>query len=404
MALLNNDLTILLKPKVPIQTHSFSDGCREKLDKIIAQLNNLNNVYILNPKDWSYVKVIGISDIVVTQGMTSSSTIAIISGVEGLYFDQVHYNHPFSKIFKDKLVFDDPDKLIEMTHKIILGEVSPLKDIPYYLLREYDECPDDRSIELLQEFLINGYINQRKVGIIIQARMGSTRLPGKIMLTVQNKPVLEHIIDRLKGCKNVHEIIIATTIDARDDLIVSLAKSNNLKYFRGSEEDVLSRYYYAAKENNLDVIIRITSDCPFVDADIIDSMVATFLKDPSVDYLSNTIKRTFPRGLDVEIMNFSSLKKAFNFAKENCQREHVTPYIYQNEEKFKIKQFIGNGDDSKYRLTLDTQEDFELIREIYDGIYPVNNYFTLNDVLRFLKQHDHLTMLNSHIVQKGLAI
>ena len=171
-----------------------------------------------------------------------------------------------------------------------------------------------------------------KIGAIIQARMGSTRLSGKVMKELEGKTVLEHVIERVKQSKMIEEIIIATTVHGRDDVIESEALRCGVKAFRGSEDDVLSRYYYAAKENEIDVIVRITSDCPLIDWKIIDKVISKFMEN-EYDIVTNAglelEQRTFPRGLDLEVFSFSVLSNAFNNATEKYQREHVSPYIYE---------------------------------------------------------------------------
>jgi len=394
--------TIIIKPKQIERYHGLPEKQKTEFLKIKSQLANLPNVHITKSDQWSFIEYIGISDIVVTQGMTSSATIAIICGIEGLYFDQAQYDHPFSRLFKDKLVFNDPDKLITMIGRIVSGAESPMKDIPEKLLREFDEYPDDRGIDIFRDLLSNRMTTNKRIGIIVQARMGSTRLPGKVMLPVEDKPVLQHIIERLKECKFAAEIIIATTNKERDDIIVDLAKANGVKYFRGSEEDVLSRYYFAAKENDLDVVVRITSDCPFVDPSIIDAMIREFLNDQSYDYLSNCQPRTFPRGLDVEIFTFKALETNFAKAKESFEKEHVTPYFYQHPGQFVLKSYNSPIDYSDYRLTLDTDEDYLLVKEIYRMIYPLNNHFRSKEIIDLLEQNRDLSLINAHIKQKEL--
>lgn len=242
-----------------------------------------------------------------------------------------------------------------------------------------------------------------KVGAIIQARMGSTRLSGKVMMKIGEKTVLEHVIERVSQSKTIDEIIIATTISKRDDVIIEEALRLGVKVYRGSEEDVLSRYYYAAKENAIDVIIRITSDCPLIDPHIIDEIVSSYAKN-DYDIVSNAgsdlSQRTFPRGLDIEVFSFVWLKKAFHDANKQYQREHVTPYIYESSEnKFFYKNEI---DYSKHRWTLDTKEDFELISVIYDRLYKGKHDFYFMDIVDLLEKEPKLFDINAHIEQKKL--
>ncbi|WP_427338101.1 cytidylyltransferase domain-containing protein [Caloranaerobacter sp. DY30410] len=241
----------------------------------------------------------------------------------------------------------------------------------------------------------------RKVVAIIQARMGSTRLPGKVMKDLFGKTVLAHVVERVKQSKEVDEIVIATTTLEKDNVIVKEAEKCGVKYFRGSEDDVLSRYYYAAKENNADIVVRITSDCPLIDPIIIDSIVK-FYKENDYDIVTNAgidlSQRTFPRGLDTEVFSFKVLEEAFNNAKENYQREHVTPYIYENSNK--IHYYKNDVNYSEYRWTLDTEEDFKLIKEIYRYLYKEKHNFYMEDILKLFKEKPELKKINIHIEQK----
>ncbi|PIU55548.1 MAG: acylneuraminate cytidylyltransferase [Deltaproteobacteria bacterium CG07_land_8_20_14_0_80_38_7] len=209
-----------------------------------------------------------------------------------------------------------------------------------------------------------------KIGAIIQARMTSTRLPGKVLMDIEGKPMLWHVVNRLKFSEKLDDIILAIPNTKKNNILEKFAKDNKVKYFRGSEEDVLSRYYKTAKKFKCDLIVRITSDCPLIDPQIVDLVIEKHLK-LNADYTSNTLKRTFPRGLGVEVFNFKVLKKAQKEAKEDYQREHVTPYIYKNPEIFKI-QNIKAERRLRYleiRLTVDTKKDLRLIREIYKRLY-----------------------------------
>lgn len=245
-----------------------------------------------------------------------------------------------------------------------------------------------------------------KVVCLVQARVGSTRLPGKILKEICGKTILHHEIDRLKKCKEIDEIVIATTDKEDDDKIVNEAKKLSVKYFRGSENDVLSRFYYSAKENNADIIVRVTSDCPCIDFEILDKMLIYFkdkYKEKQVDYLSNTIKRTYPRGYDIEIFTFSALEKSYINAEKEYEREHVTPYIYDKTNNFLKLSFENKEDYSKYRVTLDTIEDFIVIKNIFENLYYKNPYFKLNDVVQYLNNNLHIVDINKHIEQKKLG-
>lgn len=247
-----------------------------------------------------------------------------------------------------------------------------------------------------------------KIDVIIQARMTSTRLPGKVLMELQHKTMLEHIVNRLRLSHYINDIIIATTNNKEDEPIVKLAKKNNFKYYQGSEENVLERYYYAAQKYGSEIIIRITSDCPLVDYEIVDKMLVIFMEkynENNVDFLSNTdvVEATFPRGLDVEIFTFKALKKAFLEAEKDYQKEHVTPYIYENPDKFKLNGYINEFNYSVYRLTVDTIEDFNLVKFIYDKCYVENKYFNLKDVIKLLKCYPEIININKHVKQKELG-
>lgn len=243
-----------------------------------------------------------------------------------------------------------------------------------------------------------------KVVCIIQARLGSTRLPGKVLKKICNKTVLEHDINRLKLVNNINEIVIATTTEEQDQKIVDEAKRLDVKYFRGSENDVLSRYYFAAKENNADIVIRVTSDCPCLDYGILEDMINLYLDGIcNIDYMSNTIVRTYPRGYDIEIFSFNALERAFKNADKDYEREHVTPYLYNLSNNFKIFSYEGLKNYSNYRVTLDTKEDFEVIKFIYDNLFEKKRYFLLDDVIEFLEKNPEIVEINKEIEQKGFG-
>lgn len=243
-----------------------------------------------------------------------------------------------------------------------------------------------------------------KVVCIIQARMGSTRLPGKVMLDLCGKTVLGHVIERVKRVKNIDEIVIATTTKEDDAIISEEALKYDVKVFRGSEEDVLSRYYYAAKENKSDIVVRITSDCPLIDPEITDKIIDYYLiNENSYDYVSNTLERTFPRGLDTEVFNFKALENAFNEATLQRDREHVTPYIWNNPNRFSLGNYKNDVNYSHLRWTLDTEEDFHLIRKIYECIYPFKmDDFVMKDILLLYEKDKNLLYINNMIKQKEI--
>lgn len=245
-----------------------------------------------------------------------------------------------------------------------------------------------------------------KTAAIIQARFGSTRLPGKIFKDLCGKPVLRHVVNRLSHSELLDKIIVATTTLPEDDIVEKFCVENNILFSRGSSEDVLSRYYEAAKKFEADIIIRITSDCPVIDPQILDNMIEEFItinKTEQLDYMSNSIRRTFPRGLDVEIFTFDVLEKIFNEANQTYEREHVTPYIYQHPGIFRIKNFAGEKDYSFHRWTVDTPEDYELIKKIYEALYDPKKIFLFEDILKLFDREPGLIGINQNIKQKKLG-
>ena len=243
-----------------------------------------------------------------------------------------------------------------------------------------------------------------RVGIIVQARMTSTRLPGKVLMSVMGKPLLEYQVERLQRVRRADDIIIATTTNDTDQPIVDLSESLGIKSFRGLEEDVLSRYFGAAQESGLDVVVRITSDCPLIDPSVVDDVIAAYLDNvENCDYVSNCLNRTFPRGMDTEVFSFKLLKKVHFEARQPHEREHVTPYIYQNPQRFRLSNLAFISDESRHRWTVDTPEDYELIRRILEMLYPKNQAFGLKDVLAVMDVHPDWFELNARIEQKKLT-
>lgn len=245
-----------------------------------------------------------------------------------------------------------------------------------------------------------------KIGIIIQARCSSTRLPKKILLKLPyggRCTVLEQVIARCKLSKIADKIIIATTTDKDDDKIVTIAKKNKVSFFRGSKDDVLSRYYGAAKENKIDVVVRITSDCPFVDYKIIDDLIKLFIKQ-NADYASNTLKRTFPHGLDAEVFTFKALEKAYFKSQKNYEREHVTPYIYNNSDQFKLSCLKAKPPYNRpdIRITVDTKDDYVLTCAVYDYLYKHKKYFGVHEIINLFSKKPWLHLLNKRVLQKKI--
>jgi len=221
------------------------------------------------------------------------------------------------------------------------------------------------------------------MGIIVQARMGSTRLPGKVLKTVLGKSLLRFLLERLQRVKLADHIVVATTEGLADVAILKECESLGINTFQGSERDVLSRYFKTAKLYSFDPIIRITADCPLMDPEIVDLAIRTFRERGGADYVSNCHPRSYPKGMDVEIFTYASLVLANDHAKELYEREHVTPFIHKHSLK---KNFEYKRDVSALNLSVDTQEDFDRVREIIEALYPSNPDFSLEDILAFMQK------------------
>lgn len=236
------------------------------------------------------------------------------------------------------------------------------------------------------------------VTVIIQARTGSTRLPGKVLKKVLGKTILELMVERVKRAKTIDKIVIATTDRPADKKIADLARKLGLDFYRGSENDLLDRYYQTAKKFNADFIVRLSSDCPLIDHEVIDKVAGFYLKNKkNCDYVSNTYPATYPDGMDTEVFSFKALKEAWQKADLPSEREHLTQYIRNHPEKFKKRNVRNAKDLHRLRLTLDNPEDFILIKKIFTALYAKNKYFGLGDILDFLEKNPKLALINSHL-------
>lgn len=229
---------------------------------------------------------------------------------------------------------------------------------------------------------------------ILQARCSSSRLPQKVLKDILGKPMLLHQIDRINKSKLIDKLVVATSNDISDDIMEKRLTGSNIDVFRGSLDDVLDRYYQCALKYNPDYIVRITGDCPLIDWNIIDMVVKKHINEGN-DYTSNALEPTYPDGLDVEVMNFTVLKKAWVNAKLPSEREHVTPYIYKNRNLFKIGCFKNIENLSELRWTVDELEDFKFVKTIYELLYNDNKYFTIDDILKVLKENPEVGQINS---------
>jgi spore coat polysaccharide biosynthesis protein SpsF len=235
---------------------------------------------------------------------------------------------------------------------------------------------------------------------IIQARTGSTRLPGKVLKDIEGKPMLVRVIERVQRARLPHSVVVATSTKPADDAIAGICHENHVLVFRGNELDVLDRYYQAASQYNADVIVRITSDCPLIDPEILDRVVKTFLE-KRPDYATNSLVRTYPRGLDVEVVAITALEMAWREAREPYQRVHVMPYFYQNPERFCCLNVAADRDYSNYRWTVDTSADLEFVRAVYSCMVNAGSFGWV-DVIALLNREPELADINREVLQKSL--
>ena len=239
-----------------------------------------------------------------------------------------------------------------------------------------------------------------RIVAIIQARMGSTRLPGKVLKDLGGETVLARVIARVRRASEIEEVVIATTRQPDDDRIVDECRRLAVRVYRGETSDVLDRYYHAAEEVRAEAIVRITSDCPLIEPEITDATVRAFLE-RRPDYASNVLQRTYPRGLDTEIMTRDALVRSWRQAKEAYQREHVTPYIYENADQFTLHSVQGETDYSGHRWTLDEAEDMTFLRAVYERLEG-DRCFSWREVLALLEREPGLIEVNRHVSQKAL--
>lgn len=239
-----------------------------------------------------------------------------------------------------------------------------------------------------------------KVTAIVQARMTSTRLPGKVLQDLEGETVLARGLNRLRCARLIDEVLVATTDRAADDPIVAECRKYAVAVARGDQNDVLDRYFRAAQLAKAEVVVRITSDCPLIDPEVTDQTIAAFLE-ASPDYASNALTRTYPRGLDTEVMSSAALARAWQSAQKPYEREHVTPYIYEHPAEFKVLSVTGDADHSSHRWTVDTPEDLEFVRAVYARLKD-GPTFSWRDVLALLEREPELADLNRSVVQKAL--
>jgi len=234
-------------------------------------------------------------------------------------------------------------------------------------------------------------------GIIIQARMSSTRLSGKAMKKLGDREILWHVVNRCQQSKLANHVIVATSTDKSDNVIYNFCKNNNIDVYRGDLNDVLGRYYQAAKKFNLDTIVRVTGDCPLIDPDIIDASLKLF-SNSKTDYVSNCLNRIFPHGLDCEVFSFDALRESFNKAAGEDEREHATLYMVKNKSLLPYdvdREYVGD-----FRLTIDEENDYKLLKIIYKKFYNKKDIIDTKEVIKFLKENPDIWKINISIEQK----
>jgi len=233
--------------------------------------------------------------------------------------------------------------------------------------------------------------------------MTSSRLPGKVLMDLAGRPLLERMLERLKRATTLDEIVVATTVNASDDPVVELARANGVGHFRGSEDDVLSRYLGAARAAGAELVVRVTSDCPLIDPDVLDRVVQRAMDDAApCDYASNTLLRTYPRGLDVEALHVDVLERIGRMARSQPAREHVTYFLHaERRDLFVIADVVQEQDDSELRWTVDTPEDLELVRRIYATAGLPERWHGYPELVRQVRAVPELVTFNAHIAQKS---
>ncbi|MGK9165859.1 glycosyltransferase family protein [Inquilinus limosus] len=237
---------------------------------------------------------------------------------------------------------------------------------------------------------------------ILQARMSSSRLPGKVMADLLGEPMLARQIERLRRCRTLDRLVLATSTEAADDALASLSARIGVECFRGSLDDVLDRFHAAAAGRGAEQIVRLTADCPLTDPDLIDALVELHVAG-GYDYSCNTLTPRYPDGLDAEVMRAEVLEAAWREATLPSEREHVTSFIYTRPERFRLGSLVGETDLSDQRWTVDTPEDLALVRAVYAALYPKNPAFGTEDILTFLAAHPEIAALNRvHRRNEGL--
>lgn len=237
---------------------------------------------------------------------------------------------------------------------------------------------------------------------IIQARTSSSRLPNKVLFPLCGEPLLIRMVERVKQARLAGTVVVATSDESSDSIISSLCESYSIECFRGSINDLLDRHYQTALRYGADAIVKIPSDCPLIDPQVIDQIIGYYLENyPTYQYVSNLHPASFPDGNDVEIMSFGALETAWHSSKRQLEREHTTPYIWENPDKFSIGNVtwnIGLDFSMTHRWTIDYEEDYQFICKVYETLFPQNHSFGLYDILTLLEKQPELKLLNQNFL------
>lgn len=233
---------------------------------------------------------------------------------------------------------------------------------------------------------------------VIQARTGSTRLPNKILRPLVGKPLLARMVERVLAAELAGTVVVATTIDLSDDPVVAICETEGYHCYRGDPLDLLDRHYQAGRFYEAGTVIKVPSDCPLIDPAVIDRVIGYYLDNQGhFDFVSNLHPATYPDGNDVEVMSMSALATAWREAKRPLEREHTTPFIWENPDRFRLGNVswdTGFDYSQSHRWTIDYEEDYEFIRAVYEALYPANPRFSLVDILRFLEDHPEVAAIN----------
>lgn len=245
--------------------------------------------------------------------------------------------------------------------------------------------------------------NLGKVVATVEARMTSSRLPGKILMPLAGKPALERLVERARRAESVQEVVICTTTNAQDDAVVAWGREAGVAVFRGSEDDVLLRVLEAARKHKAETLVELTGDCPFADPDIIDELTRLYAAH-EVDYVSNILVRTYPRGFDTQVFSTATLAEVDRRTQDKADRENVSLYIYEHPQEFRLGCLTAPPElyGPQVRICVDRKEDYDVCAAIYDALYPRNPRFTARDIMAFLAAHPDVAAKNAHIQQKAV--